>query len=126
MENLDDPKVEEIVNPKKRMFERHGMAGSKTYASWDRMLRTCYYARASGYTKIGGSGVVVCERWKNSFRNFLADMGERPDKMVLGRFPNKDGNFELGNCRWVVGRNGKFPTTFVKCDPAGVNNECSK
>ena len=90
----------EKMENKKRMFERHGMAGSKTYASWDRILRTCY-------KKIGGNGVIVCERWKNSFRNFLEDMGERPSGMVVGRFPNKDGNFEPGNCRWVVGRNSK-------------------
>lgn len=54
------------------MNRKHGMTGTRTYRSWQEMLK-----RVSG--KYGKdrwySGVTVCGRWK-SFENFLADMGE--------------------------------------------------
>jgi len=40
-------------------------------------------------------GVTVCDRWLQSFFNFLEDVGPRPSKEhSLDRYPNKDGNYE--------------------------------
>jgi hypothetical protein len=69
------------------------------------ILLRCYNPRGSGYAVHGGRGIVVCERWRgeNGFANFLADMGERPPGMTIGRV-DRDGDYEPGNCRWVASR----------------------
>lgn len=66
------------------------------------MRSRCYYPKDKEYLAYGGSGVIVCDRWKDSFENFLADMGSRPNGTTLDRWPNKAGNYEPGNCRWAT------------------------
>lgn len=39
------------------------------------MIRRCHDPGATGFHLWGGRGIKVCERWRESFANFLADMG---------------------------------------------------
>jgi len=51
-------------------------------------------------------GISVCDRWrgKHGFENFLQDMGSRLTGMSLDRWPDVNGNYDPGNCRWATAK----------------------
>lgn len=66
------------------------------------MLQRCINPNSPDYPSYGGRGIKVCDRWFN-FENFLADMGEKPyPDFSIDRYPDKNGNYEPGNCRWAT------------------------
>lgn len=66
------------------------------------MKARCFNKNSSSYPDYGARGITVCTRWRDSFENFLEDMGERPAGKTLDRYPNQLGNYEPGNCRWAT------------------------
>lgn len=71
----------------------HNGGKTRTYHCWRNMIRRCTIPSHSHYKHYGGRGITVCERWLASFENFLADVGECPAGMTLGRIDNNKGYF---------------------------------
>jgi hypothetical protein len=66
------------------------------------MIQRCTNPNTSKFHNYGGRGITVCERWRHSFPNFLADMGLRPGlDYSLDRI-NGDLGYSRDNCRWAT------------------------
>jgi len=79
----------------------HGLTDTRTYNAWRAMHQRCTNAKLPSFKNYGGRGITVCERW-HDFAAFLQDMGECPPGLSIDRYPDKDGNYEPGNCRWAT------------------------
>lgn len=83
----------------------HSRPGRMTgeYRSWMSMKQRCTNVNHSDYKDYGAVGIFVCQRWLDSFQNFLDDMGLKPSRLhSLDRWPNQAGGYEPGNCRWAT------------------------
>jgi len=106
---------------------KHGHAKrnsrSPEYQIWSAMISRCRCPKTQRYSRYGGRGIKVCQRWMEDFSNFLADMGSCPSKThSLERLDN-NGDYCQENCKWATRREQyRNKSTNRKITVNGVTN----
>lgn len=73
---------------------------SPEYTCWDGMVQRTTNPNFKHWKYYGGRGIMLCDRWRESFSNFLHDMGSKPAGHEIHRL-NHNGGYEPGNCVWI-------------------------
>lgn len=83
----------------------HGYASrtgaAPEYTAYMAMKTRCLNPNSTRFDYWGGRGVKICQRWLDSFENFLEDMGPKPSPFhTLDRLDSSK-DYEPGNCQWL-------------------------
>lgn len=81
----------------------HGMSKTRPYRIWRDMINRCHYEAYPERHLYGGRGIEVCQRWRDSFESFIADMGVPEPHLSIDRI-DVNGNYEPSNCRWATAK----------------------
>lgn len=100
----DKEHVSSLVTWKHKGRKRCGRLNTqhKLYDRYDKMIQRCHNPKNSKFKYYGARGIKVCDRWLDSFNNFLEDMEPSfKEGLQLDRRDN-NGNYEPSNCHWVT------------------------
>lgn len=92
------------LSTSKTRIRKHGDSSSKAkeYKAWQSMIQRCTNKKYRQWHNYGGRGIIVCDRWLNSYPDFLADVGRSPSPQHSIDRKENNGNYEPGNVRWAT------------------------
>ena len=92
----------------KRIYKKpseNSIKNHPLYNTWAQMKARCFNKKRDNYDSYGGRGITVCLRWKNSFADFLADVGVPPSATHTIDRKNVDGHYSCGTCDECLSEN---------------------
>lgn len=127
-------RIQKLIE-KRRTHNESGKTPTKEYHTWTAIRQRCLSKTSHAYKDYGGRGITICDRWLNSYENFLSDMGRAPSKKhSIERLKNNQG-YSPENCKWatraeqannkrssiIIDYRGKQQTLKQWCNELGVN-----
>lgn len=81
----------------------HGLTTYPVYQIWKAVNQRCKNKKHKQYKDYGGRGITVCAEWQGieGAKNFIRDMGSRPDGASIERRDNTAG-YSPANCYWAT------------------------